>query len=93
MKTAREVAHELMALVEDGGDPLGIVERRDAEIRAEEHEARAALFALERAAHKKELREVRAATLREVAWRVDGHGYVEASKELREMADEEERGE
>lgn len=62
MKSAREFVDEIF---EATGDEMETaIEARDAEVRAEEHEARTALFALERAAHKKQLRDVRAATWR-----------------------------
>jgi hypothetical protein len=66
VKTAREfmqhIADNLDSLADE--DVAALIEARDAEIRAEEHEARTALFALERAAHKRELREATAKALR-----------------------------
>lgn len=72
------------------------IESRDAAIRAEEHEARQALFALERAAHKRELREVRAAALREAARDVvqdGGPKWATISRQLMAKANRAERGE
>jgi hypothetical protein len=56
MKPPREFLADLAVLHTDLAKEI-LVAARDADIRAEEHEAREALFALERAAHKKELRE------------------------------------
>jgi hypothetical protein len=89
MKPAKQFAREIDQA--RGVDILAMVEARDAESRAEEHEAREALFALERAAHKKELREARASVLLEAAESLSIGSPV--AKWLRDMADRAEKGE
>lgn len=84
MKTAREFVDVTNDM--DDAQMVAAVEARDAEIRAE-------VLVLECSAHKKELRGTRAATLREAAALIDGHGCWGSATALRELADRAERGE
>jgi hypothetical protein len=95
MKTARELIADMHASA--AADPTyktpemaADLEAWAREIRAEEHEARQALFALERAAHRQELREVRVATLREAAHAIAAWDFPAGI--VAGMADRAERG-